>query len=234
MGDEDSPGPPAPGSSADEDAQLLARWRAGDRDAGNRLVRKHYRNVTATFVNSVGDDDRQDLVQETFGRLTTAKDGFRGEGGVRAYILAIARNVLLDHLRRRYRGNKDFDPLTHTVEDVDGATPSQVVAEVQRTHRLLTCLRALPIDIKQMLEYYYWQGLTAEALGKLLATPKDGPDGIPPGTIRRRIHDAKVKLRACMDAGGAAPAVDGVSEAHDLDEDLRALGRLLTSGPARA
>lgn len=232
--DADSPGRPSPSPSADEDVRLLERWRAGDREAGNQLVRKHYPTVTATFVNSVGDDDRQDLVQETFRRLTLAKDGFRGEGGVRGYILAIARNVLLDHLRRRYRGNNDFDPLTHTVEDVDGATPSQLVAEVQRTHRLLTCLRALPVETKQMLEYYYWQDLTAEELGKILATPKDGPDGIPPGTIRRRIHDAKARLRACMDAGGPTSGAAAAPEAHDLDADLRALGKLLVSGPARA
>lgn len=213
----------APGSSSD--MQMLERWRAGDRAAGNQLVRKHYRTVVCAFMNAVGDDDRQDLVQETFGRLTTAKDGFRGEGGVRAYILAIARNVLNDHLRKRFRGGGDgFDPLTHTVEDVDRATPSQVVAEVQRTHRLLVCLRALPVDTKQMLESYYWHDLTAEQLGRMLATPETAPEGIPAGTIRRRIHDAKAKLRACLDASEAAPG--------DLEEELRALGRLLMSGPS--
>lgn len=229
--DADSLGKPG----LDEDARLLERWRAGDRTAGNRLVRKHYKTVTATFTNAVGDDDRQDLVQETFSRLTTAKEGFRGEGGVRAFILAIARNVLHDHLRKRYRGGAQFDPLTHTVEDVDGATPSQAVAEVQRSHRLLTCLRALPVDTKLMLEHYYWNDCTAEALGRILA----GPDGtpLPAGTVRRRIHDAKAKLRECLDAAAGAatggPAAQGSgSEADEgLEEELRMLGRLLIAGP---
>ena len=112
--DADSPGRPGSGTGPD-DVELLVRWREGDRSAGNRLVRKHYKTVAAAFTNAVGDDERQDLVQETFGRLTTAKDGFRGDGGVRAYILAIARNVLLDHLRKRYRGGTGFDPLTTTI-----------------------------------------------------------------------------------------------------------------------
>ena len=162
----------------------------------------------------------------TFQRLTTAKDSFRGEGGVRAYILGIARHVLLDHLRKRHRGGTSFDPITHTVEDVNGATPSQVVADLQRSHRLLTCLRALPVDTKQMLEYYYWQGCTAEELGRILATSEKGSAGIPAGTIRRRIHDAKAQLHKCMEARGSR------SDAMpDLEAELKELGTLLVSGP---
>lgn len=231
MGSDADP-PSMPGSGGDhDDAELLMRWRDGDRHAGNRLVRRYHKAVASTFTNAVGDDDRQDLAQETFKRLTTAKDGFRGQGGVRAYILAIARHVLHDHLRKRYRGSTLFDPLTHSVEDVDGATPSQVVVEAQRTHRLLVCLRALPVDTKLMLELYYWQGCTAEELGRILA----GPDGVPlpAGTIRRRIHDAKAKLRACLGDGGAGPDPAPEGDDTDLERDLRALGKLLASGPMR-
>jgi RNA polymerase sigma factor (sigma-70 family) len=210
------------GSDPAEDLQLLERWRAGDRRAGNELVRKFHTQVLKFFKTAVGDDEPPDLVQETFERLTIAKDAFRGEASARTYVLAIARRVLVDHMRKRYRGSTGFDPLTHTVEDVQGVTPSKVVAELRRTHRLLACLRALPVDTKQMLELYYWQGLTAEELGKVFAEP-EGP-GIPAGTIRRRIHYAKQKLRECLDAGGPAEV--------DLDDGLRALGKLLAVGPS--
>jgi RNA polymerase sigma-70 factor (ECF subfamily) len=220
------------GTDLASDAQLLELWRAGDRRAGNQLVRRYHVPVSGFFKNAVGDDERQDLVQETFRGLTTAKDAFRGDGGVRSFVFGIARKVLLDHLRKRYRESKHFDPLTHTVEDVDGATPSQVVAELQRSHRLLTCLRALPVDIKQLLELYYWQGLTAEELGRVFAEPGHVTESIPPGTIRRRIHDAKQKLRACLEAGGAASPA-GEDRAEELLEDeLRVLGQVLVSGPS--
>lgn len=225
---------PVAGTGPDSDAQLLERWRAGDRQAGNQLVRRYHLPVSGFFKNAVGDDERQDLVQETFRGLTTAKDAFRGDAGVRSFVFGVARKVLLDHLRKRYRESKHFDPLTHTVEDVDGATPSQLVAELQRSHRLLACLRALPVDTKQLLELYYWQGLGAEELGRVFAEPGDASEPIPAGTIRRRIHDAKKKLRACLEAGGAAsPGVEDHSEQH-LEDELRVLGQVLVSGPSRA
>ena len=110
-----------------EDVALLERWRNGDRAAGSQIVKRFHLAVHGFFKNAVGDEERLDLVQDTFARLTIAKDGFRGEAGVRTYILSIARRVLIDHLRKRYRGNVSFDPLTHTVEDVQGATPSHIV-----------------------------------------------------------------------------------------------------------
>lgn len=218
----------------DDDPALLERWQAGDRAAGSRLVRRHYDGVTRFFDNAVGDDRRQDLVQKTFEKLTVAKDDFRLECSVRTYLFVLARRVLLDHLRVEYRKKNqgELDPLTHTVEDVDGVTASRLVAELQRTRKLLTCLRALPVDTKQMLELYYWQGCTAEELGKVFA---EGSKRIPAGTIRRRIHDTNAKLRACLgrEAPPAAQPADGEEPVdRELEDELRALGQLLAAGPS--
>ncbi len=220
--------------SDQEDLELLDRWIAGDRTAGNRLVRKHYASVTVFFNNAVSEDDRQDLAQKTFQRLITAKDGFRGDCSVRTYLFMLARRVLIDHLRSRYRRkNKgDLDPLTHSVEDVDGVTPSRVVADLQRAHTLLKCLRALPVDDKQLLELFYWQGCKAEELGKVFRRPTDGPEGVPEGTIRRRIHDTKGKLRKCLEDCSTPKAGEQSQSDEEIEDELRTLGRLLASGPS--
>jgi RNA polymerase sigma-70 factor (ECF subfamily) len=201
--------------SGSEDALLLERWQAGDRDAGGHLVRKHHAGIAGFFANTASDGERQDLTQQTFERITRGKARFRGHCSVRTYFFRVAHGVLVYHLRRRYR--RDFDPLAHSVEDVDGVTPSRIVAELGRTHALLTCLRGLPLAAKQLLELYYWHGLTAAELGGLFEAPE--------GTIRRRVFDAKAKLRACACKQAAQ---------HDetkLDEQLRELGLLLCVGP---
>lgn len=205
------------GASAAEDAALLERWRGGDRHAGSCLVRRHHASIAGFFANAAGDGERQDLTQQTFERITRGKDYFRGDCSVRTYFFRVAHGVLVDHLRRRYR--KDFDPLTHSVVDVDGATPSRVIAELGRAHQLLVCLRALPVETKQMLELYYWQGCTAAELGAIFSVPE--------GTIRRRVFDAKAALRAGMLAGGESPEGDDVA----LEQQLRELAVLLAVGP---
>jgi RNA polymerase sigma factor (sigma-70 family) len=211
------------GAGAEADAELLERWQAGDRDAGSRLVRKHHASIAGFFGNSVGDGERQDLAQLTFERITRGKGYFRGDCSVRSYFFRVARGVLVDHLRRCYR--KDFDPITHSIEDVDGATPSRFVAELGRTRKLLLCLRALPMDAKQLLELYYWQGCTAAELGAIFEVPE--------GTIRRRVFDAKAKLRGCMSEGVAQreDADEGAAEEIGLEQQIREIGALLAVGP---
>ena len=127
----------------------------------------------------------------------------------------LAEPAAADH-RKRYR-KASFDPLTHTVEDVDGATPSRAVAELSRHRRLLACVRALPVDTKQLLELYYWHDGTAEELAEIY--------GLAPQSVRARVHVARKRLGHCI-AQTREPD-------DDLDRELRELGQLLASGPRR-
>jgi len=205
-----------PTTRADEDAVLLVRWKAGARDAGSSLVRRHHRSIAGFFGNAVGDSERQDLTQQTFERITRGIGEFRGDCSVKSYFFRVARGVLVDHLRTRHC--RDFDPLTRSVEDL-GPTPSRIVVELGRTHMLLWCLRALPMDAKQMLELYYWHGCTAGELRAIFDAPE--------GTIRRRVFDAKARLRACLRDREAR----GQSERVALEQQLRELRGLLALGP---
>lgn len=219
----------------DPDVELLMRWHDGDAKAGDRLVTKYYGQIRRFFTNSVSDDDFQDLTNDTFKRVMAAKATFDGSTSVRTFLFRIARSVLYDHLRRHYRRTaRGFDPLTHSVEDVQGATPSRAVAELDLHRRLVSCLRVLPVETKTLLELYYWQGLTAEELALVYE--------VKPPTIRTRIHAAKRLLERGL-AEGAAPMRPAIDEAADeplardepedeLARDLRAVGRLLSSGPS--
>lgn len=211
-------------SDADADFDTLQRWRDGDRKAGDALVTEYYDHVRTFFTNAVSDDERQDLTNETFKRLMDAMQKFERRSSFRTFLFTIARNSLNDHLRRRYREQeRGFDPLTHSVEDVERATPSRAVAELERYRQLVECLRALPVDTKQMLELYYWQDCTAEELADIYE--------IEPATIRTRVHAARQRLKKAL-----ADLVDKKSTGpreteDDFERDLRAVGTLLRLGP---
>jgi RNA polymerase sigma factor (sigma-70 family) len=219
---------------ADPDFELLERWLQGDRKAGDQLVTKHYSQIRRFFTNSVADDEFQDLTNDTFKRLMTSKAKLDDTVSVRTVLFGIARRVLYDHLRKHYRHQTHgFDPMTHSVADVEGATPSRAVAELEQYRRLVECLRALPVDIKLLLELYYWNGCTANELAEIYE--------IEPGTVRTRIHAARQRLKRCLETGVSpvqatpdepTPAKLETDVPDDeLARDLRAVGKLLTSGP---
>ena len=215
----------------DSDLGLFVAWRNGEQKAGDQLVTKYYGPIRRFFTNSVSDDEFQDLTNETFKRLMTTKFDADGTVAFRTVLYRIARSVLNDHLRKRYRRDaRGFDPMTHSVEDVDGVTPSRAVAEIENHRRLLDCLRALPVDTKTLLELYYWQSFTADELALVFE--------VKPGTIRTRVHAARELLKRGI--SGDEPLRVAQTEADEsakeppedeLAQDLRAVGELLISGP---
>ncbi len=61
----------------DDDLELLARWRDGDRAAGNTLFKRHFQVVARFFRNKVRGGDA-DLIQRTFLDAMKAETNFRG------------------------------------------------------------------------------------------------------------------------------------------------------------
>ena len=91
---------PAPPSLSMEE---FARAAQGDRQALERLVKTSYPEVWRLCAALVDEQAADDLAQETFVRLTRSLRRFRGQASARTWILAIARHVCMDELRRRHR-----------------------------------------------------------------------------------------------------------------------------------
>ncbi len=200
-----------------DDLELLERWRDGDARAGDRLVRTHFDSVAGFFRNAVGDREGLDLTQETFSQLVEAIARFEGRASFRSFVFGIARHVLLTYFRDKSKQGI-FDPLTHTVEDIQGVSPSSVVTEVLSQSALLECIRKLPVDDKQLLELYYWHEMTAGELAPVFE--------ISEATVRTRAHSARTKLRACLGKG------EGELDDLDLDQKIVEIAEFLRIGPS--
>jgi RNA polymerase sigma-70 factor (ECF subfamily) len=88
-----------------DDRALLVAWRAGDRERGNELFRRHIRSVSRFFRSKI-PEAAEDLTQTTFLAVAQVDPARIGEVPFRAYLFGIARNQLLMHLvRRRGRTN---------------------------------------------------------------------------------------------------------------------------------
>jgi len=169
------------------DGELLVSWRGGDERAGEVLVRRHYSAIERFFINKA-HDHAADLIQRTFLALLEARDRIR-DGDVRRYLFGIARNVLLDHIRRVVRTDRRIDFGTHSVQDLS-PTPSTQFRNNQRAQQLLDALRQIPLELQIVLELYYWEDMSARELAEAL--------DIPEGSVRTKIRMAKEKLARKM------------------------------------
>ena len=83
----------------------IARAKEGDRDAVRVLYLRYSDNVYG-YVRSIVRDDREaeDLTQHVFMKLVTVIVKYNDRGvPFSGWLLRLARNVALDHLRRRRR-----------------------------------------------------------------------------------------------------------------------------------
>lgn len=150
-------------------------------------MRRHFDTVWRYFRGKV-DDGADDLIQETFLRCQTWQARVAAARSPRAYVLAIARSVLLHRLGQR----RSFDPATSSLA-ATLLTPSAAIAQDERTAQLAAHLRALPFELQEILELYYWQNVRGLELASVL--------GIAEGSMRTRLRRARAALRDRYAAG---------------------------------
>jgi RNA polymerase sigma factor (sigma-70 family) len=212
----------------DDDALQLAAWRAGDADAGHRLVKTYYRLIFRFFFARVDGDACEDLTQATFEVLCRRPEGFRGEGAtLRGYIFGIARMKLIEHVRAKKRDGERFDPGEHSVVDPASlASVSSLLGDRQIEFLVSQALRELPLDDQIVLELKEHEQLTIRELARLFDAPE--------GTIAGRIFRARQRLREATGRLIADPGLRAGTE-RGLESCMRSiLGKIeghLGKGP---
>lgn len=194
------------------DEELLDQWRAGDRDAGQALFAGHFDAIYRFFANKSNEPD--ELVQATFLACLHARDRFRKQSSFRTYLFAIARNTLLHHLRG-VRQAQRFDPERSSIAALV-TTPATRLARQEDRQRLRAALRELSVEQQTLLELHYWEELDAASLGDVF--------GLPPATMRVRLHRARQALREVVERMADAPR-DVATSMELLDDWARAQAR---------
>lgn len=189
-----------------DDQSLVEAWRAGDRQAGEALFRRHFQSVTRFFRNkfSAGIDD---LVQQTFLALLEGRERLASGANVRSYLFGIAHNVMRANLRALAK-QRAFDPASSAIVDLD-PSPSTMVGQCQEQRLLLLALRRIPIEAQVTLELVYWEQLNAAEIAEIL--------GVPHSTMRSRIQRARQLLQQAIEKLGESPALI-VSTLGGLDD----------------
>ena len=161
------------------DEELLAAWRAGDRQAGELLFERYYEPVARFFLNKT--DASAELIQQTFLACVEGAPRFRGEGSFRSFLFAIAYRQLCKHYRDRRGERVDLAEVSVAAME---PSPSQVLVEGEELRLLLAGLRRIPVDCQVVLELLYWEELTTVEMAAVLRDP--GGHGEVAATTRPR------------------------------------------------
>jgi len=148
------------------------------------LFTAHRDGVFRYLCRIVGQEDARELTQEVFLRVTRAAAPETDDGGRRAWVFRIARNLALNHVRDDRRRGTAMD----TVPDV-GAPPTQALAAVLR--EALDRLNPLDRDVFLMREV---GGLSYEEISFACQLSADA--------VRSRLHRARQQLRASLSDSG--------------------------------
>ena len=152
----------------------------------SRYTRKVF-GVTYRFCGRV--DEAEDLTQEVFVKVFRNLDRFKEtDAAFSTWLTTIARNQAIDHYRRRReeRVRQFGDP---AVLELIGAPGGGPLADVEREERITLVrngLRALPIDLREVVVLCDLQGAAYEEISRVL--------GIPLGTVKSRINRGRLEL----------------------------------------
>lgn len=183
-------------TAARRDEELLAAWRAGDREAGELLFERYYEPVARFFLNKT--DAGAELIQQTFLACVEGAPRFRGESSFRSFLFAIAYRQLCRHYRDRRGDRVDLAEVSVAAMD---PSPSQALIEGEELRLLLAGLRRIPVDCQVVLELLYWEQLTTVEMAAVLE--------IPEGTVKSRLRRGRALLREAIEALAEDPALAG-------------------------
>ncbi len=176
------------------DEALLAACGVGESAALGALYDRHheamYRLVSRMLRSERAEID--DLVQTTFIEAWRSAKKYSGKGTVKSFLYGIAANTVRHHVRSNRRRR---DALAELPEPLHGASPEAAVSRGQQVQRLGAAVERLPHDLREAYVLCDLEDVPGVDAARIL--------DIRPGTLWRRLHDARKFLRDAIDDGGA-------------------------------
>jgi len=166
----------------------VARARAGDPDALRFLYLRYADNVYGYVCSIVRDEhEAEDLTQQIFAKLLTTLDRYEPrQVPFSAWILRVAHNAAIDHLRaRRPVPVEDLHPL-QAVDDTTGR---------ERFADLRLALAALPEEQRDVIVLRFLIGLTPREVAERMGRSENAVHGLQ-HRGRRRLRREMLALAA--------------------------------------
>jgi RNA polymerase sigma-70 factor (ECF subfamily) len=180
--------------------QLLDRARKGDAEAFAEAFEQFRPLLHRVACRTVGLDDAEDVVMDTYLKAWRAVPQFRGDAALRTWLCTATRNCALDYLRRRRRdnerlvrdeaGDEDERPLLDRVADPRAEGSDRRAARLEVGADIAEGLRQLSQEHRTALLLREVDGLSYKEIA--------AATGVGIGTVMSRLFYAKHRLRKLL------------------------------------
>ncbi len=168
-------------------ADLVRDAQRGNRAATTELYARFHRAVHAVVLAHVRYADAADLVQDVFVAALRRLGDVQEPAAFPGWLMSIARNTAIDHLRKRARQAD----LRHNV----GTTSSAATVEENSSpsadaNRVLQALQTLPEAYRETLIMRLLEDMTGPEIAERT--------GLAPGSVRVNLHRGMEMLRTAL------------------------------------
>jgi RNA polymerase sigma-70 factor (ECF subfamily) len=168
---------------------LLDRCRQGDNLAWEALVRQFERRVYSIASGyAASPDEARDLSQDIFVRLYETRGRWVDASVFVPWVVRVARNVCLDHLRRKKARPPAEDIQADEMWDLasPGAGPDAELQTARRQRLVWRAMQSLGQLSREVIQLKEIQGLSLQQVAAVLH--------VPVGTVKSRSNRARLEL----------------------------------------
>ncbi|MHC4617688.1 MAG: RNA polymerase sigma factor [Planctomycetota bacterium] len=176
------------------DAELLARFAAGEEEAFREIVSRYQESLYAFLRHFLNQHDLiEDVFQETFLQLFTSRESFDTDRPLRPWLFTIAANKAKDALRKQQRTattpigpiaesqEMSFDDVFNTLTS-DTTRPYEQLERSETASRVREIIASMPENLREILILAYFNRFSYKQMAEILS--------IPIGTVKSRLHTA--------------------------------------------
>lgn len=179
-----------------DDQRLIADCLQGRTEAFGELVRLYQDRLFNTVYRLLDNaDDAQDVVQEAFLNAYQSLDHFKGDSLFFTWLYRIAVNTAISFKRKQrpvlsMNLASEHGPGMEPQDASEFSQPGHALEQREEERRIQDALNRLSTEHRTVLVMKDMEGQKYEAMAEVL--------GVPIGTIRSRLHRARLELRAVL------------------------------------